>query len=99
MTTALKKNQPEKPDLPSLMDDEIIRLEVATETMMAYIGYLNTKIMAEEEQPKPNRAKITALQEQMDTVSKERKAITPSNEKLIARAIYVYAPIMKALDA
>ena len=41
--------------------------------------------------------KIEAMQEQMDAVSKERKAITPSNKKLIARAIYVYAPIMKAL--
>jgi hypothetical protein len=54
--------------------------------------------MKEEDKAKPNLLKIQALQDQMDAVSKERKAITPSNEKLIARAIYVYAPIMKALD-
>lgn len=97
MSTALPKQEPVLPDPYDTETAEIVRLETATETMMAYIGYLNTEIMKEEEKAKPNLLKIEAMQEQMDAVSKERKAITPSNKKLIARAIYVYAPIMKAL--
>lgn len=97
MSTALQKQDPIFPEPHETETSKIVMLETATETMMAYIGYLNTEIMKEEDQPKPNQAKIQALQDQMDVVSKERKAITPSNEKLIARALYVYAPIMKAL--
>lgn len=97
MSTALSKQEPVLPDPYDTETAAIVRLETATETMMAYIGYLNTQIHKEEDQPKPNLLKIQAMQDQMDAVSRERKAITPSNEKLIARAIYVYAPIMKAL--
>ena len=97
MSTALRKQEPVLPDPYDTETAAIVRLETATETMMAYIGYLNTEIMKEEDKDKPNLLKIQALQDQMDAVSKERKAITPSNEKLIARSIYVYAPIMKAL--
>ncbi|NJL70872.1 MAG: hypothetical protein HC888_04290 [Candidatus Competibacteraceae bacterium] len=99
MSTALRKQEPVLPDPHETETAEIVRLETATETMMAYIGYLNTEIMKEEDKPKPNMLKIQALQDQMDAVSKERKLITPSNKKLIAKAIYVYAPIMKAIDA
>lgn len=45
----------------------------------------------------PNQTKIQALQAQMDVVSKERKAINPDNVKLIAKAVHVYGPILKAL--
>lgn len=78
---------------------KIARLETATETMMAYIGYLNTQIFNEEKLTDPDLAKIQALEEQIQVVLAERNAIRPDNEKLIARAIYVYAPIMKALYA
>ena len=36
---------------------------------------------------------------QKNAVLDERRAITPDNLELIAKALYVYAPIMKALDA
>lgn len=96
MSTALRKETPRQPERPGLMDDRIVRLEVAIETMMAYVGHLNTEIMKEEEQPTPNQAKIQALQEELDRVSKERKTIMPDDESLIAKAIYVYGHIMKA---
>lgn len=66
---------------------------------MAYIGYLNTEIMKEEDEPKPNQAKLKALRIQKNAVLDERQAITPVNEDLISKAVYVYAPIMKALYA
>lgn len=101
MSTALRKQQ--EPELPiDPMQTEtarIVQLETATETMMAYIGYLNTEISNEEEAEKPNMARLTALQTEMDAVTKERNAVTPSNQMLIDKALYVYAPIMKALDS
>jgi len=96
MSTAVRKQEPEAPGPYDTETGQIVRLEVATETMMSYIGYLNTEIMKEEDQPKPNQARIDALEKQMQTVSSERRAIA-SDEKLIDKAIYVYAPIMKAL--
>jgi hypothetical protein len=99
MSTRLRKEEPTLPDPHDTETAKIVRLETATETMMAYIGYLNTEIMKEEDEPKSNQLKVQALQEQMDAVSRERKAIVPDNEKLIAKALYVYAPIVKALDA
>jgi len=97
MSTALRKEEQELPDYRDTLTHKIVQLETATETMMAYVGYLNTEIMKEQEQQKPNQARIDALEEQMQTVLKERHAILPEDEKLIAKAIYVYAPIMKAL--
>ena len=98
MTTAARKQEPDPPVPYDTETGQIVRLELATETMMEYIGYLNTEIMKEEDQPKPNQAKIQALEEQMQAVSKERKAIA-SDERLITKALYVYAPIVKALNA
>ncbi|MCC7528812.1 MAG: hypothetical protein IT342_09835 [Candidatus Melainabacteria bacterium] len=86
------------PDYRDTLTHKIVQYEVATETMMAYVGHLNTEVMKEQEQPKPNQSKIDALEEQLQIVLNERHAILPDNERLIARAIYVYAPIMKALD-
>ncbi|CAN5607303.1 hypothetical protein BH11CYA1_BH11CYA1_18310 [soil metagenome] len=97
MSTALRKQDSVFPDPHETETSKIVMLETATETMMAYIGYLNTEIMKEEDAAQPNQSKVKALQEQMDIVSKERKSIRPDHEKLIAKAIYVYAPIMKAL--
>ena len=97
MSTALRKNEEELPDYRETETHKIVRLETATETMMAYVGYLTTEILKEEEQEKPNQAKVQALREQRDMVAKERHAIMPDDEKLIAKAIYIYAPIMKAL--
>src|SRR5471030_488364 len=98
MSTEIRKQEQNLPDPFETETWFIVRLETATETMMSYIGHLTTEIMKEEDQPKPNRAKIEALRTQKDMILDERRAITPDNEKLIARAIYVYAPIMKAFD-
>jgi hypothetical protein len=103
MSTAVPKKNPDpNPSVEPEIETEtmkIARLETATETMMAYVGYLNTQILNEEDQTNPNQAKIQALREQKQAVLSERKTITPHDDRLIARAIYVYAPIMKALYA
>jgi hypothetical protein len=99
MSTAVREQPPSLPDPHDTLTGQIVRLETATETMMSYIGYLNTEIMKEEDRTNPNQAKIKALRSQKNVVLDERRAITPDNEELIAKAIYVYAPIMKALDA
>lgn len=96
MSTALKKEQPKQPEKRGLMDDHIVRLEVATETMMAYVGSLTTAIMNEEAQANPDKAKIEALQAEKNRVFQERKNIRPDDEALIAKGIYVYGRIMKA---
>lgn len=97
MSTVLRKDEQELPDYRETETHKIVQLETATETMMAYVGYLNTEIMKEQDLPSPNQSKIDALEEQLQTVLKERHAILPDDEKLIAKAIYIYAPIMKAL--
>lgn len=97
MSTALRKQEPVLPDPYDTETAEIVRLETATETMMAYIGYLNTQIHNEEDQDKPNQAKINVLRKQKSIVLEERHSITPDSQELIAKALYVYAPIMKAI--
>jgi len=97
MSTALRKEEPVLPDPDDTLTAHIVRLETATETMMAYIGYLNTEVHKEEDRPKPNLLKIQALQEQKKIVLEERHAITPDDARLIAKALYIYAPIMKAI--
>jgi hypothetical protein len=99
MSTALRKQEPVLPDPHETETAKIVRLETATETMMAYIGYLNTQIHKEEDQVNPNQARIKALQDQKNAVLKERHAITPDDQELIAKALYIYAPIMKAIYA
>jgi hypothetical protein len=94
--STVRKDDKQPMDPYDTVTAEIVRLETATETMMAYIGHLNTEIMKEEDQPKPNKVKIEALEAQKNVVLDERRAITSDNHKLIAKAIYVYAPIMKA---
>lgn len=97
MSTAIRKQGPKPVDPQETVTAQIARLESATETMAAYIGYLNTQIMKEEDQPSPNLLKIKALQTQLDAVADEQDQITSDNHDLIAKALYVYAPIMKAL--
>ena len=99
MSTALRKQDPVFPDPHETETSKIVMLETATETMMAYIGYLNTEIMKEEDRPKPNQTKMQALQKQKEADLDERHAITADNHDLIAKAVYVYAPIMKAFYA
>ncbi|MBX9690971.1 MAG: hypothetical protein K2Z81_01205, partial [Cyanobacteria bacterium] len=55
------------------------------------------QILDEEKRSSPNLARIEALREQKEIVLQERRSIRPDNDRMIARAIYVYAPIMKAL--
>jgi hypothetical protein len=99
MSTALRREPPEEPEATELMDDRIVRLEVATETMSAYIGYLTNQIHSEQDQPKPDQQKINALKAEKSVVLKERKTIRPDSDEVIAKAIYIYGPIMKALFA
>lgn len=96
MATTLKKTGPESSE-PNYRDTgTAVEIEVATEIMMGYIGHLNTQIMNEEAQPKPNIEKIAAMQLQLDTVFKECNEII-TDRKLVTKALYVYGPIMKAL--
>lgn len=76
---------------------ETARLETATETLAAYIGYLTIQILDEQDKPKPNVGRINALQHECDSVVSERRAITPDNYDLINRAIYIYAPHLKLM--
>ncbi|MFA7337349.1 MAG: hypothetical protein WC028_11235 [Candidatus Obscuribacterales bacterium] len=99
MSTALQKQDPIFPDPHETETSKIVMLETATETMMAYIGYLNTEIHKEEDQPTPNQSKIQALQVQKNVVLDERHAITADSQDLIDKAVYVYAPILKAFYA
>jgi hypothetical protein len=78
---------------------ETARLEAATETLAAYIGYLNCEIDTEQEKVEPNPERITALEHELDIVLGERRALTPSNRDIINRALYVYAPILKPMHA
>ncbi len=98
MSTALKKEQP-SPEPAKTQTEKIVELESATETMAAYIGYLTTQIHKEEDKPAPDEARIKALTAQKNVILDERRAMRPDNEELIAKAIYVYGPIMKALYA
>lgn len=73
------------------------RLEAATETLAEYIGYLSSEIYAEESKQDPNLDRIAALTHELDSVADERRAITPDNQPLIDRAIYVYGPLLKPM--
>lgn len=73
------------------------RIETATETLAGYIGYLRTQIRIEEEKPEPNASRIAALEHQVGILLDERKAFDPDDEAMIDRAIYVYAPFLKAV--
>ena len=100
MSTALKKQTPDRlPDREKTETEKIVELETATETMAAYIGYLTTQIHKEEDNPMPDQARIKAQRAQKNVILDERKAIMPDSEELIAKAIYIYGPIMKALYA
>jgi len=91
-------NQPVEPELDT-ETMKIARLETATETIMAYVGSLTNQMIDEENLPNPNKAKLAALREQKKALLHERRSIRTEDERLIAKAIYVYAPIMKALHA
>lgn len=100
MSTALKKPIPDsQPEREKTETEKIVELECATETMAAYIGYLTTEIHKEEDQPTPDEEKLRALSAQKNVILDERQAITPDNQDLIAKARYIYGPIMKALYA
>ncbi|QCU27875.1 hypothetical protein FE789_06085 [Burkholderia pseudomallei] len=73
------------------------RLETATETLAEYIGYLSSEIDAEQDKAESNAERIGALEQQLDIVIGERRAITPDNLALINRALYIYAPLLKLL--
>lgn len=73
------------------------RLETATETLAEYIGYLNDEIDAEQDKAEPDAERVEALEQQLDIVIGERRAISPDNLALINRALYIYAPFLKLL--
>jgi hypothetical protein len=68
MSTALKKEIPNQPESPKTEGQKIAELESATETMMAYIGYLTTQIHNEEDKPVPDEEKIKALRAQKNVM-------------------------------
>ena len=76
---------------------ETARLEAATETLAEYIGYLNGEIDAELEAVNPNRERVAALEHELAIVLGERRSVTPDAFAIINRALYIYAPRLKAL--
>lgn len=76
---------------------ETVRLEVATETLAEYIGYLSGEIDAEQDKLEPNADRIDALEQELDGVIDERRALAPDNAMLINRVVYVYAPFLKQM--
>ncbi len=96
MSATLKKPESESSEPDYRNTGTAVEIEVATEIMMNYVGHLNTEIMKEEAQPKPNQEKIEAMQLQLNTVFGECNDII-TDRKLITKAFYVYGPIMKAL--
>lgn len=76
---------------------ETARLEAATETLAEYIGYLNGEIDAELESVNPNRERVSALEHELGIVLGERRSVTPDAHAIISRALYIYAPRLKAM--
>ena len=76
---------------------ETARLETATETLAEYIGYLHSEIDAELEAVTPNRERVAALEHELAIVLGERRSVTPDAFAIINRALYIYAPRLKAL--
>ena len=76
---------------------ETARLEAATETLAEYIGYLNCEIDTELETFSPNRERVAALEHELGIVLGERRSVTPDAFAIINRALYIYAPRLKAL--
>jgi hypothetical protein len=74
------------------------RLEAATETLAAYIGYLSSEINIELGKSEPNLGRIEALKRELDIVWSERRLLTPDNTNIINRALYVYAPLLKPMQ-
>lgn len=73
------------------------RLETAAETLAEYIGYLSTEIDAETGSQEPNDMRVRALQQQLEQVLAERRALAPERNDLIARAIYIYGPLLAGM--
>lgn len=96
MATTLKKSGPESTGPDYRNTGTAVEIEVATEIMMGYVGYLNTQIMNEEALAKPNKEKIDAMQTQMKAVFDESNELI-TDRKLVTKALHVYGPIMKAL--
>ena len=76
---------------------ETARLETATETLAEYIGYLHSEIDSEQERAAPNSERIAALERELGIVLGERRALTPDAHAIINRALYIYAPRLKAM--
>jgi hypothetical protein len=73
------------------------RLETATETLAELIGFFNAEMMAELGQTGPSHDRVRALRQYIELLVDERKAITPDTKTIINRALYVYAPLLKAM--
>ena len=97
MTISISKQEINQSEPEITLTHEIVRLETASETIAAYRGYLLKQVYNEEQQEVPNLMKLKALEAQLDVLVAEQKSITSDNHDLIAKAIYIYAPIMKAL--
>ena len=98
MSAALKEQIPDRPEQTKTETQQITELETATETIAAYIGYLTTQMHIEEDKPIPDEFRIRALKAQKNALLGERKSVTPENEEMIAKALYIYGPIVKSLS-
>lgn len=74
-----------------------VDFEVAVESLAAYLGWLDREIHRESLLATPNEVKLLALRVERDRIVHERKRITPERLDLVGRAVFVYAPFVKAV--
>ena len=75
---------------------ERVQLEIAMETIAEYIGLFNMWITHEEAEEYPNQAKIDMMEAEIASALQERKSLDPDNPQTLHKALYVYAPLLKA---
>ncbi len=61
------------------------------------IGLLRTERLNEQKKSSPNQEKIQTLKKQQNAIIDERDTMLLDNDELIDKAIYVYAPTVKAI--
>jgi hypothetical protein len=69
----------------------------AKETMRICLVHLDARLMNEESSAEPIAAKLKALRTQIEIIKEERDNLSPDDHDLISKALYIYAPIMRAI--
>lgn len=77
--------------------EERVALEIAMETLAEYKAFFFKRLLEEEEKDSPDGVKIAVLKEEIRKVREERKALNPGDVSTLYRALYIYAPLLKAV--